>query len=143
MNEEEIEKIKRYKKVSKETNKLLGKIFCLNFEKSKIKKELKEVRLKLRELRNYSTNDPIPDGLLDEQERDDSKIIVGVEVRITNPHENQLDQGIVRGFTRNGFAQIYTCDGTFIKRHPKNLRRIKRYQGLKFGDPLFRYEDSD
>ena len=135
--------MKKKTKRWKETNKLLGKIFCLNFEKSKIKKELKEVGLKLRELRNYSTNDPIPDGLLDEQERDDSKIIVGVEVRITNPHENQLDQGIVRGFTRNGFAQIYTCDGTFIKRHPKNLRRIKRYQGLKFGDPLFRYEDSD
>ena len=139
MNEEEIEKIKRYKKISKETDKLDGRLFRLLFEKNKIKKELKEVGLKLRELQNYSTNDPIPDGLLDEQERDDSKIIVGVEVRITNPHKNQLDQGIVRGFTRNGFAQIYTCDGTFIKRHPKNLRRIKRYQGLKFGDPLLRY----
>ena len=97
MNEEEDAKMERARKVSKDTNKLLCKIFCLKFEKSKIKKELKEVRLKLRELRNYSTNDPIPDGLLDEQERDDSKIIVGVEVRITNPHENQLDQGIVRG----------------------------------------------
>jgi len=139
MNEEEIEKIKRYKKISKETDKLDGRLFRLLFEKNKIKKELKEVGLKLRELQNYSTNDPIPDGLLDEQERDDSKIIVGVEVRITNPHKNQLDHGIVRGFTSNGFAQIYTCDGTFIKRHPKNLRRIKRYQGLKFGDPLLRY----
>ena len=139
MNEEEIEKIKRYKKVSKETDRLTGKIFCLKFEKNKIKKELKEVRLKLRELRNYRTDDPIPDGLLDEQERDDSKIIVGVEVRITNPRKKQLDHGIVRGFTSNGFAQIYTCDGTLIKRHPKNLRRIKRYQGLKFGDPLYRY----
>ena len=139
MNEEEIEKIKRYKKVSKETDRLTGKMFCLLFEKNKIKKELKEVRLKLRELRNYRTDDPIPDGLLDEQERDDSKIIVGVEVRITNPRKRQLDHGIVRGFTSNGFAKIYTCDGTFIKRHPKNLRRIKRYQGLKFGDPLYRY----
>ena len=139
MNEEEIEKIKRYKKKSKEIDKLDGRLFRLLFEKNKIKKELKEVGLKLRELQNYSTNDPIPDGLLDEQERDDSKIIVGVEVRITNPHEKQLDHGIVRGFTSNGFAQIYTCDGTFIKRHPKNLRRIKRYQGLKFGDPLLRY----
>ena len=139
MNEEEIEKIKRYKKKSKEIDKLDGRLFRLLFEKNKIKKELKEVRLKLLELQNYSTNDPIPDGLLDEQERDDSKIIVGVEVRITNPHKNQLDHGIVRGFTSNGFVKIYTCDGTFIKRHPKNLRRIKRYQGLKFGDPLLRY----
>ena len=48
MNEEEIEKIKRYKKVSKETDKLLGKIFCLRFEKKKIKKELKAVRLTTR-----------------------------------------------------------------------------------------------
>ena len=109
------------------------------FRKEQNQKKLRKVGLKLRELRNYSINDPIPDGLLDEQERDDSKIIVGVEVRITNPHKNQLDHGIVRGFTSNGFVKIYTCDGTFIKRHPKNLRRIKRYQGLKFGDPLLRY----
>ena len=39
MNEEEDAKMERARKVSKETNKLLGKIFCLNFEKSKIKKE--------------------------------------------------------------------------------------------------------
>ena len=89
-------------------------------------------------MQNYSTNDPIPDGLLDEEKRDDSKIIVGVEVRITNPHKKQLDQGIVRGFTRNGFAQIYTCDGMFIKRHPKNLRRVKPYHGRKYWDTLGR-----
>ena len=92
MNEEENEKMER------ETNKLLGKIFCLKFEKSKIKKELKEVRLKLRELRTYSTNEPIPDGLFDGQERDDSKIIVGVEVRITNPHKKSTRPWNCEGF---------------------------------------------
>ena len=78
----------------------------------------------------------MPDGLLDEKERDDNNIMVGVEVLIINSHKKQLDQGIVRSFTINVFAQIYTNDGTFIKRHPKNLRRVKRYQGRKYWETL-------
>ena len=38
MNEEENEKMERGRKVSKEINKLHGKIIRLNFEKVKIKK---------------------------------------------------------------------------------------------------------
>ena len=85
----------------------------------------------------------MPDGLLDEEERDDNNIIIGVEVRIINPYKKQLDQGIVRGLLRNGFAQIYTNDGTFIKRHPKNLRRVKRYQGRNYWDALTGRRDSE
>ena len=85
----------------------------------------------------------MPDELLDEEERDVSKIIVGVEVRITNPHKIQLDQGIVSGFTSNGFAQIYTSDGTFIKKYPKNLGIVKQYQGRKYWDILTRDENEE
>ena len=83
------------------------------------------------------------DGLSDEEERDDNKIIVGVEVRIIKSNKNQLDQGIVSGFTSNGFAQIYTSDGTFIKRYPKNLGIVKQYQGRKYWDILTRDENEE
>ena len=132
MSEEENERIGRYRRISAEINKLHGTLFRLRFEKIRIEKESREAHLKLRDLQNYRSNDPMPDELLDEEERDDNQIIIGVEVRITIPHKKQLDQGIVRGFTINGFAHIYTSDGTFIKRCPKNLRRAKRYQDRKY-----------
>ena len=121
----------------------MTEFFRLRFEKIRIQKESKELHRRLKKLENYTANDPIPDELLNEEERDDNIIIVGAEVHITNSHKKQLDQGIVRGFTRNGFAQIYTNDGTFIKRHPKNLRRVKRYQGRKYWDTLTREEDEE
>ena len=60
---------------------------CLRFEKITIKKEIEEVHRRLRILEIYTTNYPIPDGVVDEEERDDNSIIIGVEVRITNPNE--------------------------------------------------------
>ena len=132
MSEEENLRIERYNRVSAEIKKFHGSFYCSRFEKIKIQKETIEVRRRLLNLDNYTTNYPTPDGFLDEEERDDNSIIIGVEVPITNPHKRQLDQGIVRGLTKNGHAQIYTNDGTFISRHPKNLRRVKHYQGQKF-----------
>ena len=136
MSEEEIERMERVRRIIAEANKLYSSLKRLRFEKIRIKKETEEVRRRLRILEIYTTNYPIPDGFVDEEERDDNKIIVGVEVRITNPHKKQLDQGIVRGFTTNGHTQIYTNDGTLMTRHLKNLRRVKRYQGLDFWDTL-------
>ena len=143
MNEEENERIERYNRISTEINKLQKTLLRIHFEKIRIERESKEVHLRLRNVQNYRINDPMANGLLDEVDQDDNKIIIGVEVRITNPHIKQLDQGIVKGFTSNGFAQIYTSDGTFIKRHLKNLRRVNRYQGRNYWDTLSRNEDDE
>ena len=115
--------MERGRRIIAEANKLYSSLKRLCFEKIRIKKETEEIHRRLRILRIYTTNYPIPHGFVREQERDDNSIIIGVEVLITNPNERQLDQGIVRGFTTNGHAQTYKNDGTFITRNLKNLRR--------------------
>ena len=104
MSEEENERMENGRVIIAEGNKLYASLNRLHFEKTRIEKETEEVCRRLRNLENYTTNHPIPDGFVDEEERDDNSIIIGVEVRITNPNERQLDQGIVRGFTANGHA---------------------------------------
>ena len=113
---------------------LHGTLFRLNFEKIRIANETKEAQNKLQSLYDYNDQDPILDGLLEQDEQDDNNIIVGVKFRIKNPDAKHQDQGVVRGSTSNGFAQIYTSDGSIIRRLPKHLRRVKRYQGQKFLD---------
>ena len=97
-------RMERCRKISAEFNMLHGTLFRRNFEKIRIANEAKEAQNKLQSLYDYNDQDPIPDGLLEQEEQDDNNIIVGVEVRIGNLHVKQLNQGVVRGFTSNGFA---------------------------------------
>ena len=47
---------------------------------------------------------------------------IGDNVQIINPRPFQEDHGVVVGFTRAGFVQIQTPDGSIISRIPRNLR---------------------
>ena len=63
---------------------LHGTLFRLNFEKIRIANEAKEAQNKLQSLYDYNDQDPILDGLLEQDEQDDNNIIVGVKFRIKN-----------------------------------------------------------
>ena len=87
MSEEENERIERFIRKHAEINKLQRSQLRIDFEKIRIENESNETKLRIKKLLNYNTNNPIPDGLVDEEERDNNKIIIGVEVRIINPNK--------------------------------------------------------
>ena len=116
-----------FRRIGEEINKFHHTLIRLDFEKTKITNEITVTQDKLQILRDHIDQGNVSEKLLEQEEKDDTNITVGVEVRIRNPHGKQLDQGVVRSFTRDGLAQIHTSDGAIIRRLMKNLTSVKRH----------------